>query len=156
MSANVRIRGSVKHAATVIKFLESIGGNNSLGHRADAAYAFYHVDPEGVIRFEAEAIKREITLQQAQDILDGIATLRDDGTIEYSKTPGFPRMMWVWNNSILNAIEKEVHGHIPTIKCPYVDIDGLTWEHASDTDPRTPELTIEEAEAKYNIKIKRQ
>ena len=140
----------MKHAATVIKFLESIGGNSSLGHRADAAYAFYDVDPEGVIRFEAEAIKREITLQQAQDILDGIATLRDDGTIEYSKTPGFPRMMWTWDAEVKYAKQREIHGHIPTLEHAWIDNGGHGWRNASDTAPHIVELTIEEAEAKYN------
>jgi hypothetical protein len=149
MIPNVCIRGSEKHAATVIKFLESLGGENIDYYNGEVNRYFYFVNSMGYVDwvgYEPRG-KRLVTLEEARDFING--------TIEYSKTPEFPRMMWVWDDVRDGVLRLMIHGHIPTIEYPWIDGDGDAWEHASDTDPLIPELTIEEAEAKFNIKIKR-
>lgn len=218
MIPNICINGSEGHAATAIKFLESLGGRNICGHEGNAGTEFYYVDAEGVIRCISVLKGSEITIEQAQDILDYKATLNEDGTVisykdvcimgnkeypetifkfferigckkndcacdvgryfyfinedgavdyshyrpqgkrlitleeamdflyfgnaaldgsvVYSKTDKFPRMMWVWDDFVIDAVEKEVHGHVPTLEYSWIDEFYDTWKNASDTDPR--------------------
>ena len=61
-------------------------------------------------------------------------------------------MMLVWDVNEENAPEREVMFYHP--KKGYYETRGLFWKHAKPI-PHIPEYTIEEAEKKFNIKIKK-
>ena len=61
-------------------------------------------------------------------------------------------MMLVWDVNEENAPEREVMFYHP--KKGYYETRGLFWKNAKPI-PQIPEYTIEEAEQKFNIKIKK-
>lgn len=153
MIPNICIRGSEDDGATVIRFLESLGGinvNNLTGKIGDWNYSYF-INSDGYISGKyGETYKRKITLREAHRILEGKAKLTEDGLVVYDK---LPRTMWAWNDDPDEASQKEIHACIKTLNNIWIDSNGNNWKNASDTDPRTPHMTIQEAEKKFNIKI---
>lgn len=153
MIPNICIRGSEDDGATVIRLLESLGGVNvmNLCGGIDNWNYTYFIDSDGHITGKyGETYKRNITLREAKHILEGKAKLTEDGLVVYDK---LPRTMWAWNDDPDEASQKEIHACIKTLNNIWIDSNGNNWKNASDTDPRTPHMTIQEAEKKFNIKI---
>jgi len=148
MTPNVCVRGNEEHAATIIKFFERVGckRNNCACENSDY---FYFVNNIGYVNCSESQPqgKRLVTLEEAIEVING--------TVVYDEIPKFPRIMWCWDDKPEKAVRDTVHGHISTLNFGWIT-SNLKWRNASDTDPRPrPELTIEEAETKFNIKIKR-
>lgn len=156
MIPNICIKGSEEHVAIIIKFFKKLGAHN-LFH-CDCPYYFYFFnDKERQVDFSQfqPQDKKLISLEEVIDILDNRAILQEDGMVVYNEQKEFPRMMWVWDYKVESAIKDTVHGYISTLESAWIT-KTLRWKNASDADPRIQELTIEEAEEKFNIKIKRQ
>lgn len=139
MIPNLCIKGSIEHDATVIKFLESLGGvNDRFMFEGTNDSTYYYIDRNmNIVNDKHRKIElKEITIDQANDVLNGKATISEDGTVMYKEEKKFPCMMWVWDDYIEESSYLEVHGHIPTLALPWIDLDSGCWKNASDTDPR--------------------
>jgi hypothetical protein len=161
----VVVQGNRDYGKEIIQYLElMVGGKNEHDLTCTASYSCYYVGTDGIIDVESIGYFDKDQLTPIEEVLRSVA----QRLVEYpqitkepyiimssdAKTPEFPRMMWVWDNSVKHTERKEVHGFIHTMKTPWITAH-TNWINASDADPRMPELTIEEAEAKFNIKIKR-
>lgn len=138
----VAIAGSKVYGEKIISLLEGLGGNNFWEKEATSKDMYYFVGDGGDI-------------ESSDKIPDGYFLLKTKDNENAPEQKNFPRTMFVWNSDIERADLKVVHGYIPTIKYPWITANNMEYQNASDTDPRIPELTIEEAELKYKIKIKR-
>ena len=177
----VCIRGNEDHPEKVIEFLESLGIKNKWNWSLSYAKMFYFADKDGDM--DSSELKpddyTEISFEDACAILDDKAdlshdgtvyhklgciaryrrekpTLNDDCTVSYkSELPKFPCEMWVWDDYKDKAALREIHAYAPTLEFGWIG-RMAAWKNASLTDPRIEEtITIEEAEKRLNVKIRR-
>ena len=70
--------------------------------------------------------------------------------------PKFPCEMWVSDDGFKSLNKIPIHGYIPTLDKPWIDLNSEGWKNASLTDPRIEEtITIEEAEKLLGKRIRR-
>lgn len=161
----IAVRGNEEYGKEIIQYLEMMGGVNEHGLQGVSNNQFYYINVDGIIDVDSIAYANKDELIPIERVLQVAGEWKPvylSETGDFPDTinpadvvhPNFPRMMWVWNKSPNQAVPYEVHGHIPTVPYQWIGYKSR-FKHASDTDPRISELTIEEAEAKYNIKIKR-
>lgn len=69
--------------------------------------------------------------------------------------PKFTCEMWVSDDGFKSLNKIPIHGYIPTLDKPWIDLNSEGWKNASLTDPRIEEVTIEQAERLLGKKIRR-
>ena len=153
----VCIRGNSEYPEKVIGFLKMLGGGDTHGWYFASTTTFYCIKDGGVRCFGCIPDGyTEITFSDACAILEGKAVLNDDCTVIYkSELPKFPCEMWVWDDYKDKAALREIHAYAPTLEFGWIG-RMAAWKNASLTDPRIEEtITIEEAEKRLNVKIRR-
>ena len=144
INKKVAVQGNQKYGKEIIQYLINTGAKNDNEFSGGDQRHYYYVIDSVIYSYNYAPDGYELI---------PIETVLSE--LERKEEKNFPRMMWVWQEDRNIAIPTKIHGYISTLESPWIDSEIIGWNFASQTDPRMPELTIEQAEEKFNIRIKR-